>query len=54
MPESVFGTRRFKKVLLASTDLSISEQKKAIELAVDEFQQDAEQRDDILLVGIEV
>ena len=49
-----FGTRRFKKVLLASTDLSISEQKKAIELAVDEFQQDAEQRDDILLVGIEV
>ncbi|OJJ20858.1 hypothetical protein BKI52_09765 [marine bacterium AO1-C] len=49
-----FGTKRFRKVLQDSIEISISEQRNTIEQALDQFQQDAEQRDDILLIGIEV
>jgi len=49
-----FGTKRFRKILQESLELSMNEQKNTIEGALDQFQQDAEQRDDILLIGIEL
>jgi serine phosphatase RsbU (regulator of sigma subunit) len=49
-----FGTKRLKHALQSSANLSINEQQTLIENTLNEFQQDAEQRDDILLIGIDL
>jgi serine phosphatase RsbU (regulator of sigma subunit) len=49
-----FGTTRLSNLLLQNAKLSLVEQMQLIESDLDEFQQDAEQRDDITLIGLKV
>ncbi len=48
------GTKRLRQILQTSASLSMNEQQTAVENALNNFQQDAEQRDDILLIGVEL
>ena len=49
-----FGNKRFEKVIEAHMNETLAAQKKALEDALRDFQKHAEQRDDILVIGIKV
>ena len=49
-----FGNRRFEEILQTNIDQSLTQQKEALEEARTKFQKHADQRDDILVVGIRV
>jgi serine phosphatase RsbU (regulator of sigma subunit) len=49
-----FGSQKFREMLLQGTSLPLKAQKELFSHIIDEYEQGAEQRDDVLLVGVKI